>query len=249
MAGHSKWANIKHRKGAQDVKRGKIFTKLIREITISARSGGADHSANPRLRAAMAAARAQNMPKDTIEKAIKRGTGDMDGVEYQEVRYEGYGPGGVAILVDTLTDNINRTVADVRSLLGKHGGNLGTTGCVSYLFDQKGQILLDEGSEETLMEITLEAGAEDLIADGDGFEIITRPEDFEKVLQALATAGFDKPASAEITMRPQTTVTLGEKPAESMLKLMDVLEDHDDVQRVYANFDIPDDVMERLSNG
>ncbi|MBF0154027.1 MAG: YebC/PmpR family DNA-binding transcriptional regulator [Magnetococcales bacterium] len=249
MAGHSKWANIKHRKGAQDAKRGKIFTKLIREITISARTGGADFSANPRLRAAMAAARAQNMPKDTIEKAIKRGIGDMDGVVYQEVRYEGYGPGGVAMIVDTLTDNINRTVADVRSLLGKHGGNLGTTGCVSYLFDQKGQILLEEGNEDALMEITLEAGAEDLIADSNGFEIITQPDMFEPVLQALAKAGFDKPASAEITMRPQTTVTLDDKAAESMLKLVDVLEDHDDVQRVHANFDIPDAVMERLGGG
>ncbi|MBF0425309.1 MAG: YebC/PmpR family DNA-binding transcriptional regulator [Magnetococcales bacterium] len=249
MAGHSKWANIKHRKGAQDAKRGKIFTKLIREITISARTGGAEAGSNPRLRAAMAAARAQNMPKDTIEKAIKRGIGDNDGVIYQEVRYEGYGPGGVAVIVDTLTDNINRTVADVRSLFSKLGGNLGTSGCVAYLFDQKGQIILDQGSEDTLMEIALEAGAEDLIVDGDSFEVITPPDAFEAVLQALAKAGFDKPVSAEVTMRPQTSVTLEEKHAESMLKLMDALEDHDDVQKVHANFDIPDAVMERLGNG
>ncbi|MBF0310573.1 MAG: YebC/PmpR family DNA-binding transcriptional regulator [Magnetococcales bacterium] len=246
MAGHSKWANIKHRKGAQDALRGKIFTKLIREITVASRNGGGDINANFRLRTAVTAARAQNLPKDTIDKAIKRGTGELQGVNYEEVRYEGYGPAGVAVLVDTLTDNINRTVAEVRHRFAKHGGNLGTHGCVAFLFDKKGMLVYENVNEEALMEAALEAGAEDVINDGGSFEVITAPNDFEAVRDALAAKGFANPVSAEVTMRPQNTVTLDETAAISMLKLLDALEDNDDVQKVYANFDIPDEIMERL---
>ncbi|MBF8272743.1 MAG: putative transcriptional regulatory protein DCS88 [Magnetococcales bacterium] len=247
MSGHSKWANIKHRKGAQDAKRGKIFTKLIREITVSARMGGGDQNSNPRLRAALAAARGQNMTKDTMEKAIKRGVGDLDGAEYQEIRFEGYGPGGVAIIVDTLTDNNNRTVADVRHIFSRYGGNLGTTGCVSYMFDRKGHILFEDFDEDRLMEAALESGAEDVVVDGDTCEVITNPEDLEKVRDALAAMKVGKPTSSGLIMRPQNTVTLDEKHAASMLKMLDRLEDNDDVQHVSANFDIPEDVMEHLA--
>ncbi|MBF0627023.1 MAG: YebC/PmpR family DNA-binding transcriptional regulator [Magnetococcales bacterium] len=246
MAGHSKWANIKIRKGAQDAKRGKIFTKLIREITTAARMGGADPAANPRLRAAILAARAQNLAKDTMEKAIKRGAGAEEGTDYKEVRFEGYGPAGVAILVDTLSDNNNRTVADVRHIFSKYGGNMGSSGCVSYLFDKKGEIVFQGANEEKLMEAALEAGAEDMIATDGTCEVITTPEEFESVRDALAAAGFANPESAEVTWRPQNTVTLDEKSATTMLKLLDMLEDNDDVQKVYANFDIPDEIMERL---
>ncbi len=249
MAGHSKWANIKFRKGAQDAKRGKIFTKLIREITTAARIGGGDPDSNPRLRAALVAARGQNMPKDTMDKAVKRGSGDLEGVNYEEVRFEGYGPGGVAIIVETLTDNNNRTVADVRHLFNKYGGNMGTAGCVAFLFDKKGQLLFQNVEEDTLMEAALEAGAEDIIADGQGFEVVTAPEDFDSVRDALAAAGFDAPVDAGVIMKPQNTVSLDEKQAASMLKLLEMLEDNDDVQKVHANFDIADDIMERLGNG
>ncbi|MEO5330591.1 MAG: YebC/PmpR family DNA-binding transcriptional regulator [Magnetococcus sp. YQC-5] len=249
MAGHSKWANIKIRKGAQDAKRGKVFTKLIREITTAARMGGAEPGFNPRLRTAILAARSQNLPKDTIDKAIKRGAGAEEGTDYKEVRFEGYGPSGVAILVDTLTDNNNRTVADVRCLFNKYGGNMGSSGCVSYLFDKKGQITFQGVDEEALLEAALEAGAEDMIVEGDEYEVITSPETFESVREALAAVGYNKPISAEITMRPQNSVTLDEKGATTMLKLLDMLEDNDDVQKVYANFDIPDEIMERLGNG
>ena len=249
MAGHSKWANIKFRKGAQDAKRGKIFTKLIREITTAARIGGGDADANPRLRAALLAARGQNMPKDTADKAVKRGSGDLDGVNYEEARFEGYGPGGVAIIVETLTDNNNRTVADVRYLFNKYGGNMGTAGCVAFMFDKKGQILFQNVDEDALMEAALEAGADDIIADGEGFEVVTAPEDFNAVRETLAQAGFDGPVDAGIIMKPQNTVALDEKSSASMLKLMDMLEDNDDVQKVHANFDIADDIMERLGNG
>lgn len=249
MSGHSKWANIKHRKGAQDAKRGKVFTKLIREITVSARMGGGDQNSNPRLRAALLAARAQNMSKDTMEKAIKRGIGDMDGAEYQEVRFEGYGPGGVAIIVDTLTDNNNRTVADVRYIFNRYGGNLGTTGCVSYLFDRKGQILFEDVEEDRLMEAALESGAEDMHVDGSTCEVITDPEDLEKVREALIALNVGKSTGSGVILRPQTTVTLDEKHAASMLKMLDKLEDNDDVQHVSSNFDIPLDVMERLAEG
>ncbi|MEG3639460.1 YebC/PmpR family DNA-binding transcriptional regulator [Magnetococcus sp. PR-3] len=248
MAGHSKWANIKHRKGAQDAKRGKIFTRLIKEITVAARMGGGDPDSNPRLRGAITAARAQNLPKDTMEKAIKRGTGELEGVEYEEVRFEGYGPGGVAIIVDCLTDNNNRTVADVRHIFTKYGGNMGTTGCVAFMFDKKGQIMFEaEGlDEDAIMEAALEAGAEDVIQEEDGFEVLTDPNDFSDVLEALAEAGFDKPMEAEVTMRPQNTQALDEKQASTMLKLYEKLEENDDVQNIYANFEISDEIMERL---
>ncbi|MBF0383230.1 MAG: YebC/PmpR family DNA-binding transcriptional regulator [Magnetococcales bacterium] len=246
MAGHSKWANIKFRKGAQDKKRGKIFTKLIREITTAARIGGGDSSANPRLRAAIIAARQANMPKDTIDKAVKRGSGDLDGVDYVETRFEGYGPGGVAVLVDTLTDNNNRTVADVRHIFSKYGGNMGTAGCVAFMFDKKGQIIFDSGDEDALMEAALEAGADDVISDGGVFEVLTSPEDYEVVKDALTQAGFSDPTSSQLTMIPQNTTTLDEKGAESFFKFLDMLEDNDDVQNVYSNMDVPDEVMEKL---
>ena len=245
MAGHSKWANIKIRKGAQDAKRGKVFTKLIREITTAARIGGGDAAANPRLRGAVIAARTKNLPKDTIEKAIKRGSGDLEGANYEENRFEGYGPGGVAIIVQTLSDNNNRTVADVRHVFSKYGGNLGTAGCVAFLFDSKGQLLFEQVDEEALMEAALEAGAEDMVADGSTFEVITAPEQFHTVRDLLAQAGFE-PTHEEMIMRPQNSITLGDRHAASMIKLMDMLEDHDDVQKVYANFDIPDEVLERM---
>lgn len=246
MAGHSKWANIKVRKGAQDAKRGKIFTKLIREITTAARIGGPDPDANARLRAALLAARNQNLPKDTADKAVKRGSGDLDGENYDEVRFEGYGPGGVAVIVEALTDNNNRTVADVRHLFNKYGGNLGTSGCVSFMFDRKGQILFQDVDEDALIEAALEAGAEDVISDGEGYEVVTDPDRFEAVREALAAAGFGDPLDSGVIMQPQNTVTLDEKTAASMLKLVDLLEDNDDVQKVHANHEIPDEVMERL---
>ncbi|NGZ07711.1 MAG: YebC/PmpR family DNA-binding transcriptional regulator [Magnetococcales bacterium] len=246
MAGHSKWANIKVRKGAQDAKRGKVFTKLIREITTAARLGGGEAGFNPRLRAAILAARAQNMPKDTMDKAIKRGAGAEEGTDFKEVRFEGYGPSGVAVLVDTLTDNNNRTVADVRHLFSKYGGNMGSSGCVAYLFDKKGQLVFQGVDEEKLLEAALEAGAEDMVSQDGECEVVCSPEDFEEVRDALAAKGFNNPLSAEVTMRPQNTVTLDEKNAITMLKLLDMLEDNDDVQKVYANFDIPDEIMERI---
>lgn len=246
MAGHSKWANIKVRKGAQDVKRGKIFTKLIREITTAARIGGGDLAANHRLRGAVLAGRSQNLPKDTIDKAIKRGSGGLDGTNYEENRFEGYGPGGVAVIVETLSDNNNRTVADVRHIFSKYGGNMGTAGCVAFLFDQKGQILFEKAAEDALMEAALEAGAEDVLVDGTTCEVITAPEELQAVQEALDKAGF-QPMSAELVMRPQNSVSLSEeKTVSSMLKLMDMLEDNDDVQKVYANFDIPDELLEQL---
>ena len=247
MAGHSKWANIKFRKGAQDKKRGKVFTKIIREITTAARIGGGDANANPRLRAAILAARQANMPKDTMDKAIKRGAGDLDGVDYQETRFEGYGPGGVAVLVDTLTDNNNRTVADVRHIFNKYGGNMGTAGCVAFMFDKKGQIIFEEGDEEAILEAALEAGAEDMLTDKGTFEVLTSPEDFESVKEAMAATGFASPASAQITMIPQNTTTLDLKGAESFIKFLDMLEDNDDVQNVFSNMDVPDEVLEKLS--
>lgn len=246
MAGHSKWANIKIRKGAQDAKRGKLFTKLIREITTAARLGGADLSANARLRGAVLAARAQSMPKDITEKAIKRGVGGLDGTNYEEARYEGYGPGGVAVIVETLTDNYNRTVADVRHAFTKVAGNLGTNGCVSYLFDSKGELIYENCDEESLIEAALESGAEDVVADGATFEVVTASDELHLVQERLAQAGFN-PVRAGLVMRPQNTVTLNEREAISMLKLMDLLEDNDDVQKVYANFDIPDEILEQLA--
>jgi YebC/PmpR family DNA-binding regulatory protein len=235
MAGHSKWANIQHRKGAQDKKRGKLFTKLIREITVAARMGGGDIAANPRLRLAVDKARAQSMPKDNIERAIKRGSGELDGADYQEIRYEGYGPGGTAVMVDCLTDNRNRTVADVRHAFSKFGGNLGADGSVNYLFNQVGQLLFPAGSDEdAVMEAAIDAGAEDVIADVDNsIEVLTEPGDFESVRDRMVGAGFE-PETAQLTMRASTSSSLEAKEADSMVKLLEMLEDIDDVQDVLS---------------
>ena len=247
MAGHSKWANIQHRKGAQDKKRGKLFTKLIREITVAARMGGGDIAANPRLRLAVDKAKAQSMPKDNIERAIKRGSGDLDGADYSEIRYEGYGPGGTAVMVDCLTDNKNRTVAEVRHAFSKHGGNLGADGSVNYLFNHVGQLLYPEGSDEdAIMEAAIEAGAEDVVVDDDqSIEVLTDPKDFEEVRDQMVAAGF-KPDDAGLTMRASTNSELGAKEAATMVKLLEVLEDLDDVQEVYSNADISDEVLAEL---
>ncbi len=249
MAGHSKWANIQHRKGAQDAKRGKLFTKLIREITVAARLGGADPAANPRLRAAIDKALGSNMSKDTIERAVKRGAGAQEGDNFEAVRYEGYGPNGVAVMVDCLTDNRNRTVAEVRHAFSKAGGNLGTDGSVAYLFTKAGVIGFPAGSdEEQLMEVALEAGAEDVVTGDDGsIEVITLPEDFSAVKEALEAASLT-PEYAEVTMRPSTTVALGLEDAQKVLRLVDMLEDLDDVQQVYSNADIPAEVLEKMAS-
>lgn len=244
MSGHSKWANIKHKKGAADARRGKVFTKLIKEITIAARMGGGDATANPRLRTAVMAAKADNMPKDNIERAIKKGTGDLEGVNYEEVVYEGYGPGGTAVMVESLTDNKVRTVADVRHIFSKCGGNLGENGCVSYMFDKKGfvEIQKDGVNEDALMELALEAGAEDIREEENTFEVITDPADFEAVRDAIDAAGISA-GIAEVTMLPQTSANLEGKRAEQMLRLMEMLDDCDDVQKVHTNADIPDELM------
>ena len=241
MAGHSKWANIQHRKKAQDAKRGKIFTRLIREITVAAREGGGDIDTNPRLRLAVDKANAANMPKDNIERAIKKATGELEGVSYEEIRYEGYAPGGVAVMVDCLTDNRNRTVAEIRHAFGKHGGNLGTDGSVAYLFNERGVIDFAPGvSEDRVMEIALEAGAEDIeTADDGSIEVTTTPEDYRRVLDAFQAAGLE-PASAEVTMVPSTEVALDEESGRKILAFLDALEDLDDTQDVYSNADIPD---------
>ncbi len=243
MAGHSKWANIKHRKGAQDIKRGKIFTKLIKEIITAARIGGGEIESNPRLRSAVMAAKAENMPKDNWERAIKKGTGDLEGINYEESTYEGYGPGGAAILVEALTDNKNRAVSEIRHAMTKHGGNMGENGCVAYMFDKKGYLVVEKSAvdEESLMETALEAGAEDVREDGDNFEVISAPEDFEAVKEAIEKASIPTVA-AEVTMLPQTMTPLDGETALKMVKLMDALDDCDDVQKVYTNADIPDDL-------
>ena len=249
MSGHSKWSTIKRKKGALDAKRGKIFTRLIKEITVAARMGGGDPDGNPRLRAAIASAKTENMPKDNIERAIKKGTGELEGAVYEEITYEGYGPGGVAVLVDCMTDNKNRTVADIRHYFSKSGGNLGETGCVSWMFDKKGTILVDKQSidEEELLDKALESGAEDVEEEDNVFQVTTNPDDFEAVREALEAAGVEF-IEASVSMIPQTTVDITEeKPARQILKLLENLEDHDDVQNVYANFDIPDDLMESIS--
>jgi len=248
MSGHSKWASIKHKKGALDAKRGKVFSKLIKEITVAARLGGGDPTGNPRLRTAIQAAKAENMPKENIERAIKKGTGDLEGTSYEETSYEAYGPGGVAILIDCLTDNKNRTVADLKHIFDRHGGNLGEPGCVSWMFVKKGLIIFDSDSvdEEQLLEIALDAGAEDVIQEGGQFEVRTEPADFEEVKKAFDDAGLSY-TLAEISMIPQNTVRLEGKKAEQMLHLMEALEDNDDISHVYANFDIPDDVIEAIS--
>jgi len=248
MAGHSKWANIQHRKGRQDARRGKLFTKLIREITVSAKLGGADPAGNPRLRAAIDNALSHNMPKDTIQRAMRRGAGGDESAQVEEVRYEGYGPGGAAVMVDCMTDNRNRTVAEVRYAFGKCGGNLGTDGSVAYLFRKTGLISFAAGSDENaLMEAAIEAGAEDVVIDEDGsVDILTAPDAFVDIKEALLNKGL-QPENAEITMRSATTVRLNRKDSEAILRLLDMLEDLDDVQKVYSNADIPDDVLRELN--
>lgn len=245
MSGHSKWHTIKHKKGALDAKRGKIFTRLIKEITVAARMGGGDIDANARLRKVVNDAKGQNMPNDTIDRAIKRGTGELEGVNYEEITYEGYGIGGVAVLVETLTDNRNRTVAELRHLFSKNGGNLGEAGSVAWMFDKKGYIVVDKEakSEDELFEIALEAGADDVQDEGDVFEIYTAPENFDAVLEAVKSAGIE-PQAAEISMIPQNYIKLEGTEAKSMLKLYDAIDDHDDVQKLYANFDIDESEME-----
>ena len=246
MAGHSKWANIKHRKAAQDAKRGKIFTKLIREITVAARTGGDDQNSNPRLRDAVSKALGQNMTKDTVERAIKRGVGAGEGENYEEIRYEGYGSGGVAVMVECLTDNRNRTVSDVRHAFTKNNGNLGTDGSVAYLFTKQGVITFAEGDEDTIMEAALEAGAEDVASNDDGsIDVITTPETFTDIKEALQGAGLE-PSMAEVTMQPSTTVDLALEEAERVMRMIDMLEDLDDVQNVYTNADFSDEVMAQL---
>ncbi len=245
MSGHSKWHSIKHKKGAADAKRGKIFTRLIREITVAARDGGGDPDMNPRLRKAVSDGKAANMPNDNIDRAIERGTGELEGVSYDEITYEAYGPGGVAILIETMTDNRNRTVAELRHLLSKNNGNLGEAGSVAWMFDRKGYFVVgkDKKGEEELFEIAIEAGAEDLRDDDGSFEIYTDQENFEAVKTALGTAGVESEVS-EISMIPQNYVKLEGSDAQQMLKLYEVIDDHDDVQNVYANFDIDEADLE-----
>jgi YebC/PmpR family DNA-binding regulatory protein len=244
MSGHSKWSTIKHKKAAQDAKRGATFTKVIKELTVAARMGGGDVDMNPRLRTAVLKAKAVNMPQDTMQRAIMKGTGELPGVNYEEITYEGYGPGGVAMIVTVLTDNRNRTVAEIRKIFSKSGGNLGESGCVAWMFQKKGLIVVDKDKvdEDELFTIALEAGAEDVRPADAMYEVITSVEDFEPVKQGIITKGIE-PASSEVSLLPQTTVRLEGSQARQLLKLMDELEEHDDVQNVYANFDIPDEVM------
>lgn len=242
MSGHSKWASIKHKKGANDAKRGKLFTKIITEISVASREGGGDESTNPRLRTAILKAKDANMPKDNIDRAIKKGIGGNDGANYVELTYEGYAPGGVAIMIEALTDNKNRTAAEVRSQLTKGGGNLGELGCVSYLFKKKGILVYDASkyTEDSILEAALEAGAEDVSSEGEEIEVVTDPVDFSKVLDALLTAGFEH-NMAEVSMIPDTTVKLNNERTQKVMKLVERLEDLDDVQSVSTNMDIPDD--------
>ena len=248
MSGHSKWSSIKHKKAAKDAKRGTIFTKMIKEITVAARLGGGDVNANPRLRTAVAAAKAASMPNDNIERAIKKGTGELEGVAYEEVQYEGYGPAGVAIMVSVLTDNRNRTVAEIRNIFSKHSGNLGEAGCVAWMFSKKGVMTVDKSAsaEERLFEVALDAGADDISDAGELFEVTALPDTLEDLKAALESSGIPV-TSAEIAMVPQSTVTLRGREAEHALRLLEALEDHDDVQRVAANVDIPQEEVERLS--
>ncbi len=249
MAGHSKWSTIRHKKAAQDAKRGKIFTKLIKEITVAARLGGGDPAANPRLRAAIESAKAQNMPKSNIERAIKRGTGELEGVAYEEVTYEGYGPGGVAVLVETITDNRQRTVAEVRHIFAKRGGNLGEPGSVAWIFEKKGLIIVekDKVDEDTLMDACLEAGADDIKDSGTEWEIETAPEELSKVKKALEDKGLEL-LSAKVTMVPTNIVKVeDENQAQKLIALMNALEENDDVQNIYANFDIPEEILQKVA--
>jgi len=246
MSGHNKWSTIKHKKGAADAKRGKIFTKIIKEISVAAKLGGGDPAANPRLRTAVDKAKAENMPKDNIERAIKKGAGGLEGVTYEEIIYEGYGPGGVAVLVEVMTDNRNRSVSDIRSIFSKNNGNMGEAGCVAWMFSKKGLITFDKNVDfDQLFEAAIEVGAEDVAEESEQYEVTTDPSSFIEVREALVEKGF-KFANAEVTMIPQTLIELEGKPAESMLKLMDKLEDCDDVQNVYANFDISAEEMEKM---
>lgn len=249
MAGHSRWHNIKNKKAKVDAQRGKIFTKIIKEVTVAARLGGGDPEANPRLRMAIERAREVNMPSENIDRAIKRGTGELEGVSYEEVQYEGYGPEGVAIIVETMTDNRNRTTAEIRHIFSKYGGNLGTTGCVSFLFEDKGVISVEKStvSEEEIFEKAIESGAEDVITeDVDYYEIRTSPDQLYSVKESLEKSGV-KIAKAELTKIPTTTVQINnEESATKLMKLLDALEDNDDVQKVYANFDIPDTILEKI---
>jgi YebC/PmpR family DNA-binding regulatory protein len=248
MSGHSKWANIKHKKAAVDAKRGKVFTKLIRELTVAAKHGGGDPESNPRLRTAISTAKNANMPNDTIERAIKRGTQDVGGDDFHELLYEGYGPGGSAVLVQTLTDNKNRTVADVRRIFTKHGGSLGENGCVAWMFHMKGRIGFEKADvdEDQIFEIALEAGADDVITEDDEMVVVAPPEAFEDVKGAIEAAGLNYD-SAVITMIPENSVKIDGKEAEHMLRLMEALEDSDDVQNVYSNFDIPEELIESMA--
>ncbi|MGH7849169.1 MAG: YebC/PmpR family DNA-binding transcriptional regulator [Thermodesulfobacteriota bacterium] len=249
MSGHSKWANIKHRKAAVDAKRGKAFTKLIRELTVAAKHGGGEPESNPRLRTAIAAAKNQNMANDTIDRAIKRGTGEMGGEEYHELSYEGYGPGGSAVLVKTLTDNKNRTVSDIRRIFTKFGGSLGESGCVSWMFHMKGRIAFEKSKvdEDKVFEIALDAGADDVTTEESELVVITPPESFEAVKSAIQGAGLGY-ENAEVTMIPQNSIKIEGREAENMIRLMEALEDSDDVQNVYSNFDVSEDLMLSLAS-
>jgi YebC/PmpR family DNA-binding regulatory protein len=248
MSGHSKWSTIKHKKAAKDAKKGKIFTKMIKEITVAARMGGGDINTNPRLRTAVLTARGNSMPGENIERAIKKGTGELEGVTYEEIQYEGYGPGGAAIIAQVLTDNKNRTVSEIRRLFTKHGGNLGETGCVGWMFDKKGLIAVEKSQvdEERLMGIVLDAGAEDVRDEDDLFEVVTPPEEFAAVKERLDQEKITV-ASAQVTLMPKNTVDVDAKHVEQILKLTEELEDHDDVQSVSANFHIPTELMEKAS--
>ena len=248
MSGHSKWATIKHKKGALDAKRGKIFTRLIKEITIAAKNGGGDPDANPRLRGAVAAAKAENMPQDNIKRAIQRGTGELPGVSYEEFTLEGYGPGGAAVLVDISTDNRNRTVSEIRHAFGKNGGNMAEAGAVSWMFHKKGNIVIAKtaAKEDDLMALVLDAGAEDLNDDGENWEVLTEPSAYETVLEAVKKAGIE-PASSSVAMVPQNYVKLEGQAANTMIRLMEALEDQDDVQSVHSNFDIDQKLLEEVA--
>lgn len=245
MSGHSKWHTIKHKKGAADAKRGRVFTRIIKELTVAARNGGGDPETNPRLRTVVADAKQVNMPADNIKRAIRRGTGEEPGVQYEEVTYEGYGPGGAALMIEAMTDNKNRTVGEIRHMLGKYGGNLGETNSVRRMFDKKGYIVIEKAkaAEDTLMAAALEAGADDLVDDGDNWEVLSTPDAFPAVKEAIGKLGIET-ASAEVSMMPNLYVPLEGKAAQSMLKLLDLLEDHDDVQHVWSNADIPEKELE-----
>ena len=249
MSGHSKWASIKHKKAAQDAKRGKIFTKVIRELAVAARMGGGDPDANPRLRKAVSDAKSVNMPADNIKRAIMKGTGELEGVTYDEITYEGYGPGGVAILLEVLTDNRNRSVSELRHIFRKNGGNIGESGCVAWMFNRKGYLVVEQSkaSEDNLLEIILEAGAEDLREDGSNYEIFTPPDKYEAVVNALNSNNIEIAAS-NLGQIPQNYVKLEGKQAHQLLRLMEELEDHDDVQNVWANFDIDEEEIAQYSN-